>query len=61
MRYVLTILLLFASLTDPVTRIAKVNGLKKDAKEAMEQAAAPGLGAGAASLVVPGKFFGERA
>lgn len=36
MRYILTIFLLFASFTDPVTRIAKVNGLKKDAKEAIE-------------------------
>lgn len=36
MRYLFTILLFFASVTDPVTRIAKVNGIKKDAKEAME-------------------------
>ena len=36
MRYLLTVLLFFASVTDPVTRIAKVNGLKSDAKDAME-------------------------
>lgn len=37
MRYILSIFLLFVSLTDPITRISKVNNLKKDAKEAMEQ------------------------
>lgn len=36
MRYLISIILLFASVTDPVTRIAKVNGLKKEAREAME-------------------------
>lgn len=37
MRYIITVLLLFASFTDPVTRIAKVNGLKKEAKEAFDE------------------------
>ena len=33
----MTVLLLFASFTDPVTRISKVNGLKKEAKTAFEE------------------------
>lgn len=37
MRYILSIFLLFTSFTDPVTRIAKVNELKRNAKEAMEE------------------------
>lgn len=36
MKHLFTLLLLFAITTDPVTRIAKVNRLKKEAKKAME-------------------------
>ena len=36
MKILFTLLLLFAITTDPVTRIAKVNRLKKEAKKAME-------------------------
>lgn len=36
MRYLIAVILVLASLTDPVTRIAKVNGLKRDARDAME-------------------------
>ena len=36
MKTLFTLLLLFAITTDPVTRIAKVNRLKKEAKKAME-------------------------
>ncbi len=37
MRYILSVFLFFTAFTDPVTRIAKVNDLKRDAKEAMEE------------------------
>ena len=36
MRYLFIAILVFTSFTDPITRIAKVNGLKNDAKEAVE-------------------------
>ncbi len=37
MRYILSLFLFFTAFTDPVTRIAKVNELKRDAKEAIEE------------------------
>lgn len=37
MKYILSLFLFFTAFTDPVTRIAKVNELKRDAKEAIEE------------------------
>ena len=36
MRYAILFILVFTSFTDPITRIAKVNGLKRDAKTSIE-------------------------
>ncbi|MGW8123027.1 hypothetical protein ACV07N_10260 [Roseivirga echinicomitans] len=37
MKYIITLILLFTSISDPVTRIAKSNGLKKEAKTFYDQ------------------------